>query len=321
MIRLHACSAYFLWALSLLLTAEYSVAHAKVWSVPASSRLEFDAQEALLRAQPGDTVQLPAGRFAMNQELSITTPFVTLKGAGMNATTLVYGENAGGPQAIISYADHTVVEDLGILDHPGDGVKIIGADGATIRRVRVEWTKRGTVENGAYGLYPVESHNVLVEDNVVIGASDAGVYVGQSDNIVVRRNRVEYNVAGIEIENSQRADVYDNVATNNTGGVLVFNLPNLMVQGGRGTRVYQNFIYENNFKNFAPKGNSVSTVPQGTGILVMGNDDVEIFRNTIERHNTTSIAVVSFHITQRAVQNPRYDSLPEHISNRDNVPP
>lgn len=320
MIRLHACSAYFLWALSLLsFTAEYSAAHAKVWNIPASSRLEFDAQEALLRAQPGDTVLLPAGRFAMNQELSITTPFITLKGAGMNATTLIYGENAGGPQAIISYADHTVVEDLGILDHPGDGVKIIGADGATIRRVKVEWTKRGTTENGAYGLYPVESHNVLVEDNVVIGASDAGVYVGQSDNIVVRRNRVEYNVAGIEIENSQRADVYDNVATNNTGGVLVFNLPNLMVQGGRGTRVYQNFIYENNFKNFAPKGNSVSTVPQGTGILVMSNDDVEIFRNTIERHNTTSIAIVSFHITQRAVEDPRYDALPEHIWIHDNV--
>jgi parallel beta-helix repeat protein len=321
MTRLHARSAYFLWATAglLALTAGHSVALAKVWNVPASSRLEFDAQEALLRAQPGDTVVLPAGRFVMNQELSITTPFITLKGAGMNATTLVYCENAGGPQAIISYADRSVIEDLGIVDHPGDGIKIIGADGATIRRVKVEWTQRGTVENGAYGLYPVESRNVLVEDNVVIGASDAGIYVGQSDNIVVRRNRVEYNVAGIEIENSQRADVHDNVATNNTGGVLVFNLPNLMVQGGRGTRVYQNFIYENNFKNFAPKGNSVSTVPQGTGILVMGNDDVEIFRNTIERHNTTSIAVVSFHITQRTVDDPKFDALPEHVWIHDNV--
>jgi parallel beta-helix repeat protein len=175
MTRLHPRSAYFLWVASLLsLAIGPSVALAKVWTLPASSHLEFDVQEALLRAQPGDTVLLPAGRFAMNQELSITTPFLTVKGAGMNATTLVYGENAGGPQAIISYADQTVIEDLGIVDHPGDGIKIIGADGATIRRVKVEWTKRGTPENGAYGLYPVESHNVLVEDSVVIGASDAG---------------------------------------------------------------------------------------------------------------------------------------------------
>ncbi|HYX32423.1 MAG TPA: parallel beta-helix domain-containing protein [Oligoflexus sp.] len=303
----------------LMLTMGPSLASAKVWNIPATAHLEFDAQEALFQAQPGDTVVLPAGRFAMSQELSIITPFVTLKGAGMNATTLIYGANAGGPQAIISYADQTVVEDLGVVDHPGDGIKIIGADGATIRRVKVEWTKRGTVENGAYGLYPVESSNVLVEDNVVIGASDAGVYVGQSKNIVVRRNRVEYNVAGIEIENSEHADVYANVATNNTGGILVFNLPNLMVQGGRGTRVYQNFIYENNYKNFAPPGNSVATVPQGTGVLVMANDDVEIFRNTIERHNTTSIAVVNYSITQREVNDPKFDSVPEHVWIHDNV--
>jgi parallel beta-helix repeat protein len=309
------------WAVAglFLLALSSSVAGAKVWNIPATDHLEFDAQEALLLAQPGDTVVLPAGRFVMNQELSITTPFITLKGAGMNATTLVYGPSAEGPQAIISYADHTVVEDLGIIDHPGDGIKVIGADGATIRRVRVEWTQRGSPENGAYGLYPVESSNVLVEDSVVIGASDAGIYVGQSSHIVVRRNRVEYNVAGIEIENSMHADVHDNVASNNTGGILVFNLPNLMVQGGRGTRVFQNFIYENNFKNFAPVGNIVSTVPQGTGILVMANDDVEVFRNTIERHNTTSIAVVSYNVTQKAYNDPRYDAIPEHVWIHDNV--
>ena len=69
------------------------------------------------------------------------------------------------------------------------------------------------------------------------GASDAGIYVGQSRNIVVRRNQVEFNVAGIEIENSTDADVYDNMATNNTGGILVFNLPGPPVQDGRRTRV------------------------------------------------------------------------------------
>ena len=32
-------------------------------------------------------------------------------------------------------------------------------------------------------------------------------------------------MAGIEIENSQFADVYENTATGNTGGLLVFYLP------------------------------------------------------------------------------------------------
>jgi parallel beta-helix repeat protein len=287
--------------------------HAKTWFVEPSDHLEFDAQEALLSAKPGDTVLLPEGRFAMTTELSLITPHITLKGQGIDKTVLVYTESATGPQAIISMADHTTVEDLTIINHPGDGVKMVGVDGAYIRRVKVEWTEKGSSTNGAYGLYPVMAKNVLMEDNVVIGASDAGIYVGQSKSIIVRRNRVEYNVAGIEIENSQNADVYENYLTNNTGGILVFNLPNLLVQGGKGTRLFRNTLYKNNFKNFAPAGTSVALVPQGTGVLVMGNDDIEIFDNTLDRHNTTSIAVVSYHITERPVEDPNYDALPENI--------
>ncbi len=296
-----------------------STAFAKVWEVPASERLDHDAQEALLLAEPGDTVLLPAGRFAMEVELTINKPFVTLKGRGIDKTVLVYGENAAGPQAIVATADHSTVEDLTVRDHPGDGVKMISVNGATMRRLKVEWTKRASADNGAYGLYPVLSSNVLIEDCIVIGASDAGIYVGQSKGIIVRRNRAEYNVAGIEIENSQRADVYQNFASNNTGGLLIFNLPNLLVQGGRGTRVYRNTFIKNNGKNFAPKGNSVATVPQGTGLLVLANDDVEIFSNTIEDHNTTSIAIVNFNALGLPIKDPNFDAIPENVYIHDNV--
>lgn len=307
------------WLASTFLFLNSSVLFAKTWVVPNTPNMEYDAQEALILAQPGDTVELPAGRFQMRGELTISTPHLTLKGQGMDKTILIYGENAAGAQAVYGAADHLTVSDLGIVDQPGDGIKIIGANGATIRRVKVEWTKQGDITNGAYGLYPVQCNNVLVEDNVVIGASDAGVYVGQSKNIVVRNNRVEYNVAGVEIENSQYADVYDNYVTNNTGGVLVFNLPNLLVQGGAGTRVFNNTIFKNNFKNFAPPGNSVSTVPQGTGILILGNDDVEIFGNMIDGHNTTSIAVTNYLITEREIDDPKYDAMPESIYIHDNI--
>lgn len=297
----------------LILLFPYAEAQAKVWEIPASDRLEYEAQEALLLAEPGDTVLLPAGRFEMSTELTMSRPFVTLKGRGIDRTVLVYGENAVGPQAIVASADHSTVEDLTIVDHPGDGVKMVGIRGATMRRLKVEWSRRGAADNGAYGLYPVLSTDVLIEDCIVIGASDAGIYVGQSHQIVVRRNRVEYNVAGIEIENSQRADVYQNYATNNTGGILIFNLPNLLVQGGRGTRLFNNVLFKNNFKNFAPPGNSVAGIPQGTGVLVLANDDIEIFSNTIENHNTTSIAIVSFYALERPIDDPSFDAIPENI--------
>ena len=112
---------------------------------------------------------------------------------------------------------------------------------------------------------------MLIEDCIARDASDAGIYVGQSENIIVRRNRAEHNVAGIEIENSINADVYENIATDNTGGILVFSLPDLPKKVGRHCRVYNNQIVENNHPNFAPKGNTVASVPAGTGVMIMAN--------------------------------------------------
>ena len=53
----------------------------------------------------------------------------------------------------------------------------------------------------------------MIEHCIAIGASDAGIYVGQSNNIIVRNCEAFQNVAGIEIENSIKADVHSNNET------------------------------------------------------------------------------------------------------------
>ena len=77
-----------------------------------------------------------------------------------------------------------------------------------------------------------------------------GIYVGQSDTIVVRNNVVTNNVSGIEIENSFNADVTGNDSNDNTVGFLVFDLPNLPQVGGHNVRVYANQFGDNNHPNF-----------------------------------------------------------------------
>ena len=137
---------------------------------------------------------------------------------------------------------------------------------------------------------------MLIEGSVVKGASDAGIYVGQSSNIIVRNNRAEGNVAGIEIENSTGADVYGNTATGNAGGILVFNMPNLPVPGSK-TRVYKNKVVANNHANFGAKGSAVSSVPPGSGVIVNSNDDVEIFDNDITDNQTANVIISSYYST------------------------
>ena len=288
---------------------------------PTESAASFEEafQTQLIQASPGDVIELPAGVHEMTRSLSLTIPGVTIRGAGMDQSILSFRNQIQGAEGLLVTADDFVIEDLAIEDTVGDALKVNNSNNVVIRRVRTEWTNGPDSENGAYGIYPVQSRNILIEDSVAIGAADAGIYVGQSSRIIVRNSRAEYNVAGIEIENSTFADVYDNVATNNTGGILVFDLPNLEVQGGQATRVFNNLIESNNTSNFAPPGAIVGNVPAGTGLLVLANDNIEVFENLFADNNSVNIMVYSFVLGGRTIDDPDYDPYPEQIHIHNNT--
>mgnify|MGYP006084031123 FL=1 len=260
---------------------------------PSSNAYE-EIQEALILAEPGDIIRLTAGTYNLEDSLSLDVDNVQIEGEGMNQTILNFKNQQSGAQGLSVTSDNVTLQDFSIQDAKGDAIKVKGVTNIKFLRVKTEWTNGPKSENGAYGLYPVESKNVLIDGCVAIGASDAGIYVGQSQNIIVRNSRAEFNVAGIEIENSYFADVYDNVATNNTGGILVFDLPSLPQQGGHHVRVFNNQSVGNNTDNFAPAGNIVGEVPRGTGIIIQANSNVEIFNNIIGDNETVNIAVVTY---------------------------
>ena len=293
-----------------------------VVSLEPGADLEIRTLSALIAAVPKTIVQLPAGSYDFVGELSSSVDNVVLRGTGMDAetgTVLRFGGQTTGAQSILATGNNFVVEDLAVENSPGDAIKVIGTNGVTIRRVRVEWTNGPDENNGAYGLYPVQTRNVLIEDCEVRGASDAGVYVGQSENIIVRRNYVYENVAGIEIENSKFADVYENNTTGNTAGILVFDLPGPPIQGGEATRVFDNMMVANNEPNFAPAGNIVGTVPSGIGLMIMANDDIEVFDNTITDNKSFATLTVSYYFVDSDVSKPTYDPVPEKIYIHDNT--
>ena len=288
------------------------------------SAADTDYQSVLLQqlidAQPGDVIEIPAGVYSFTRSLSLNVDGVTIRGAGMDETILNFQNQIAGAEGLIVTANDFTLENLAIEDTIGDGLKVNGGENIIIRGVRVEWTNGYATENGAYGIYPVQTTNVLVENTVSIGASDAGIYVGQSRNVIVRNSRAEYNVAGIEIENCIGADVYGNTATNNTGGILVFNMPNLP-QPGNHTRVYDNDVFANNTENFGHAGTPVASVPAGSGIVINSNDEVEIFNNRLADNNTANIIISSLHSTgysSYSVQE-NFDPYPEAIWIHDNT--
>lgn len=273
----------------------------------------------LLDAKPGDVIEIPEGVFSFDRSLSLNVDGVTIRGAGMDKSILSFKDQVAGAEGLLVTASDFTIEDLAIEDSKGDALKINEGENIIIRRIRTEWTGGPKTSNGAYGIYPVQTKNVLMEENVAIAASDAGIYVGQSQNVIVRNNRAEFNVAGIEIENTFDADVYGNVATNNTGGILVFNMPNLKQPGAR-TRVFDNDVFENNTKNFGHEGTPVASVPAGSGIVINSNDEVEIFENNIRDNKTANIIISSVYTTGYADDGmaENFDPYPESIYVYDN---
>ena len=253
-----------------------------------------EIQEALILASPGDIIHLSAGLYELEDSLSIDINNLVLEGEGIDETVLSFKNQLSGAQGLSVTSDNVILRDFAVENAKGDAIKVKGVDGISFIRVRTEWTGGPSSENGAYGLYPVESKNVLIDSCVAIGASDAGIYVGQSENIIVKNSIAEFNVAGIEIENSYYADVFNNYASNNTGGILVFDLPDIPQQGGHHIRVFNNKSVNNNTDNFAPEGNIVGEVPRGSGIIIQANSHVEIFDNDIGDNDTINIAVVTY---------------------------
>ena len=281
-----------------------------ITTLEAGDNFYAELQGALIEAKAGDTIVMPEGVFNFTDGLSLDVDGVHLKGAGENKTVLNFAAQTGSGEGLLVTSDNVILSDFTMQDTKGDGIKSKGADQITYRDLTVEWTGGPLETNGAYGIYPVESKNILIEGTTVRGASDAGIYVGQSENIIVRNNFVEFNVAGIEIENSSFADVYENEAINNTAAVLVFDLPDLPVMGGHSTRVFNNVMKQNNTRNFAPPGNIVGEVPAGTGVIVMANRNVHVFDNEFDDHKSAHIIVSAY---EGEWEDKAYNPLPREV--------
>jgi len=259
--------------------------------------IENALQTQLITLNDGDTVNLPEGNFMFTKSLTMDGKNnIVIKGKGMDKTILSWKNQTEGAEGLhISNGKNISLEDFSVEDAKGDNLKVNDTRGITLRRVRSAWAAGPKTENGAYALYPVLCTNVLIEECIAMGSSDAGIYVGQSDSVVIRNNKAFWNVAGIESENSKWVEIYGNEAYDNTGGLLVFDLPGLN-KYGHSTKVYKNNLHDNNYENFAQKGNIVASIPPGSGMMILATHDIEMYDNDIKDNRTVGVAVVSYEL-------------------------
>ncbi len=291
-----------------------------VVNLTAGPNVQTDVQTALLNAVDGQTLVFAAGTYNFTEELSLVgKKKIRIKGGGATRDEVIWnfsGLGTGSPNGLkADQVEDLIIENLTVKDSPGDGIRVEHGKNVTFRNLHIFWSGGSLMTNGAYALYPVLTQNILVENCLVEGASDAGIYVGQSKTAMVRNNTVKGNVTGIEIENTDDAEVVGNTAMDNTSGILVFNLPNLPNKTGSRT---------NNHAEFA-HGGIVAFVPPGTGMILLANDDAEVHNNMITGHKSTGIVVVSCQTVelltdgQLSCSDSGYDNFAEGSNIHDNT--
>ena len=274
----------------------------------ASGTSESEIQSRIGTVGSGESIKFGEGTFTFTNQITLPSNAsdMALLGSGRDKTVLDFGglTVASNDSVYAQYVQNLRIEGFTVKDPPGNGVKVLQGTNVVFRDLKTYWSSEDNAKHGGYGLYPVQSTNVLIEKSLVAGASDAGIYVGQSKNIVVQGNEAQANVAGIELENCFNADVHDNDAHDNAAGILVFDVPHLEQVGGHDIRVFNNVIHQNNGTNFAPSA-LVRHVPGGTGVAVLASTNVEVFGNTFDKNDTAHMSILSFLVVEQT-DDPNY---------------
>ena len=242
-------------------------------------------QSAVDRAQPGDTIEVAYGVY--HERVVIDVNDLTLRGRPSEAGQWPVLDGQGDlSEAVIASGNNFTVSHLHVRNYTDNGILVEGVTGVHFHDIFAENT-------GTYGVYPVQSTNVLVERVEVTGVDDAGIYAGQCQNVIVRDSVVYGNVLGIELENTLNGEIYNNHAYDNSLGIFVVVLPQLTSKISMNTSVHDNVAENNNLENFAPEGALARLVPSGVGILILGSDHNQVFHNVLRGNKTTGVAVFS----------------------------
>ena len=266
--------------------------------------------DAVKEAAPGDLIRVFPGVY--KETVYVDKDDISFQGVIKDGEWPVLDGEKELNDAFLYSGNGIQIENFKIINYKGNG--IMGQAGNNFI-LRNNWI----IDAGVYGIFPQFGKNGLIEHNVLTGIEDAAIYVGMCDNIDVLHNEVFGNVAGIEIENSRHCLVENNLAYDNTGGVLAFITPGLPIKTTFDVIIRNNFITKNNHENFGAPGSIVSGIPPGTGILVMAADDVIIENNIISGNDNAGIIITDFaNGGAEASNDPDSEPNPDRITILDN---
>jgi len=170
----------------------------------------------------------------------------------------------------------------------GFGIYLACVDGFCVRN-------NISQHNDTYAIFPVRSSKGRMTGNTgSTTLTDACIYVGQDDDILVDHNHATDCQIGLQIENSTHIRMRDNVSTGNTAGMIVDILNGRQVKVVSDNVVSHNLLEDNNRPNSAPVGDDTHDIQPGIGLIIDGAQRTNISRNIISGNSLAGMTLLSF---------------------------
>lgn len=178
-----------------------------------------------------------------------------------------------------------------IRGFPGYGMYLACVDHFSIRR-------NVTLADQTYAIFPICSSEGQITGNSASGSlTEACVYVGESDHVVLDHNRATDCQIGLQIENTSQATVRHNTLTANTAGMIVDVISKHQLTVATDNTVTANLIADNNRPN-SGTGSDTSAILPGIGLIIDGADRTLVSHNRIEGHTLAGLTLVNYCLEQ-----------------------
>ncbi|MGE7696095.1 right-handed parallel beta-helix repeat-containing protein [Lysinibacillus sp. NPDC094177] len=260
---------------------------------------DFDVQEAINEAKPGEVVHIPAGRYQGN---FIVSKPITLQGEG--GAELIGERN--NPALRIENTANVIVENI-TLSGKNKAIVANTVDGLELRKLQIKDVHTGvhiqrsknvriheinvTGIDGHYskkgnGVAVFKSEDIIIEGNTIEQVQD-GIYVEEVKHIVVQRNKVTSSRYGTHFMYTSDAEALFNTYVHNVTGLMIMMTTDILLESntianhfdfnGYGMLLYD--VQQAKVKHNTIKNNR-------TGVAMQKSSNIQIETNDFQMNQT-----------------------------------
>ncbi len=152
-----------------------------------------------------------------------------------------------------------------------------------------------STDNGEYAIFPVASrHGRLTRSLGARTRSDACLYIGEDEDVLVDLNVATDCQIGFEIENSRNVVLRNNLSRANTAGIIVDVINDRLTTECVDNLVENNVFDANNRPSSALPTDDTADLQPGIGIIIAGADRTTVRHNTVSGNHLAGLTLVDF---------------------------